>query len=77
MALSPAVVQPEVDENGKIIGPARYLGKGWKVRPAIGIEAGEKVEIADIEGPGAIQQIWVPPTGVNRTTIIRFYWDDQ
>lgn len=56
---------------------ARDLGVGWKISPSIKIVAGEEREIADIEGPGAIQQIWLTPTGHWRHTIIRIYWDDQ
>lgn len=58
-------------------GPARDLGIGWKVRPFIRIEPGETAEIADIEGPGAIQSMWITPTGPYRHTILRFYWDDE
>jgi hypothetical protein len=50
---------------------------GWKARPCIGIQAGEVVEIGDITGPGCIQQIWMTPTGRNRHTILRVYWDGQ
>jgi hypothetical protein len=56
---------------------ARDLGQGWKVSPSIRIDAGEERVIADIEGPGAIQQIWMTPTGHWRYSIIRIYWDDQ
>jgi hypothetical protein len=56
---------------------ARDLGRGWKISPSIRIESGEVREIAAIDGPGAIQQIWMTPTGNWRTTIIRIYWDDQ
>ncbi len=56
---------------------ARDLGQGWKISPSIRIEAGEEREIANIEGPGAIQQIWMTPTGHWRFSIIRIYWDDQ
>jgi len=56
---------------------ARDLGQGWKISPSIRIEAGEERVIADIEGPGAIQQIWMTPTGTWRTSILRIYWDDQ
>ncbi len=56
---------------------ARDLGKGWKVNPYIVIQPGETFEIADIEGPGAIQHIWMTPTGMWRNTILRFYWDGQ
>ena len=50
---------------------ASTLGKGWKVNPCIDIDAGETMVIADIDGPGAIQQIWMTPTGEWRKTIIR------
>jgi hypothetical protein len=33
--------------------------------------------MANIAGPGAIQQIWMTPTGVWRQTILRFYWDGE
>ena len=56
---------------------ARDLGKGWKVSPCNRIEAGETLTLADIEGSGAIQQIWMTPTGQWRHTIMRIYWDDQ
>jgi len=56
---------------------SRDLGVGWKLSPSIGVAAGERRVIADIEGPGAIQQIWMTPTGNWRTTILRIYWDDQ
>ncbi|CAN5513221.1 DUF2961 domain-containing protein [soil metagenome] len=56
---------------------ARELGEGWKISPSIRIEPGVEQEIANIEGPGAIQQIWMTPTGNWRYSIIRFYWDDQ
>ena len=55
----------------------RDLGQGWKIRPCISIKAGETVTIADIDGPGAIQQMWFTPTGNWRFTIIRIYWDHQ
>jgi hypothetical protein len=56
---------------------ARDLGPGWKVSPCIHIKPGEEREIANITGPGAIQQIWMTPTGHWRFSIIRIYWDDQ
>ncbi|MCP4167200.1 MAG: DUF2961 domain-containing protein [Chloroflexi bacterium] len=55
---------------------ARDLGQGWKVSPSVSIQAGETFNLADIEGPGAIQQIWMTPTGHWRFGILRFYWDD-
>ncbi len=56
---------------------ARDLGQGWKVSPSVSIQAGETFVLADIEGPGAIQQIWMTPTGHWRFGILRFYWDDS
>ena len=55
---------------------ARDLGQGWKVSPCIDLEPGELRTLADIEGPGAIQQIWMTPNGNTRFLILRFYWDD-
>ena len=56
---------------------ARDLGQGWKLSPSIAIQAGETFTLADIEGQGAIQQIWMTPTGHWRYSILRIYWDDQ
>ena len=53
-------------------GPSKELGAGWKVRPAVQIKPGETLVLADVEGPGAIQQIWMTPTGNYRFTILRF-----
>ena len=55
---------------------ARDLGRGWKVSPSYAVQPGEVFTMAEIEGPGAIQSIWL--TGhISRDIIIRFYWDDQ
>ena len=56
---------------------ARELGRGWKISPSITIKAGEERLIADITGSGAIQQIWMTPTGNWRWSILRIYWDEQ
>ncbi len=56
---------------------ARDLGQGWKISPSVRIAAGQTFTLADIEGPGAIQQIWMTPTGNWRYSILRIYWDDQ
>lgn len=56
---------------------SKTLGKGWKVNPYVNIGPNETFTLAEIEGPGAIQQIWMTPTGEWRKTIIRFYWDDE
>ena len=56
---------------------ARELGQGWKVSPSIPIEPGQTFVLADIKGPGAIQHIWMTPTGNNRFNILRIYWDGE
>lgn len=56
---------------------ARDLGRGWKLSPSIAIQPGQTFTLADIEGQGAIQQIWMTPTGHWRYSILRIYWDDQ
>ncbi len=56
---------------------ARDLGSGWKISPSIKIAAGEERLLADITGPGAIQQIWMTSSSIWRFTILRIYWDDQ
>ncbi len=56
---------------------ARDLGKGWKVNPFIIIEPGETFTLADIDGPGAIQHIWMTPTGNFNLSIFRVYYDGE
>lgn len=63
--------------EGTGLRSARDLGQGWKISPSVNIKAGEIFELADIQGPGAIQQIWMTPTGNWRFSILRIYWDDQ
>jgi hypothetical protein len=58
--------------------PAFALGPGWKVRPCITLEAGATTTLADIEGPGIIQHIWltVKPEAY-RDTVLRLHWDGE
>src|SRR3954465_5438918 len=64
-------------EAGTAKENARDLGRGWKVNPYINIEVGQTATLAEINGPGAIQHIWMTPTGNWRFSILRFYWDDE
>ena len=41
---------------------ARELGRGWKVSPCVRIKAKSTFTVADIDGSGAIQQIWFTPS---------------
>jgi hypothetical protein len=56
---------------------AKDLGRGWKVNPFIIINSGETFTIAEMDGPGAIQHIWMTPTGNWQFSILRVYWDDE
>jgi len=56
---------------------ARGLGQGWKISPSVKIEAKQTFTLAEIMGSGAIQQMWVTPTGNWRFSILRFYWDGE
>ena len=56
---------------------ARELGQGWKVSPSVRINPGQTFVMADVEGSGAIQHIWMTPTGNNRFNILRIYWDGE
>jgi hypothetical protein len=55
---------------------ARDLGQGWKISPSVRIQPGQTFQLADIAGPGAIQQIWMTPAAKQwRHNILRIYWD--
>ncbi len=56
---------------------ARDLGQGWKISPSVIIKSKTTFTIAEIDGPGSIQHIWMTPTGNWRYSILRFYWDDE
>jgi hypothetical protein len=57
---------------------ARELGQGWKVSPCIKLPGCTTVTLADIQGPGAIQHIWITVTPtVWRRLVLRMYWDDE
>lgn len=56
---------------------ARNLGQGWKISPSVRIKAGTTFTMAEITGSGAIQHIWMTPTGNWRFSIFRIYWDDE
>ena len=66
-----------MDAEGVASHAARDLGQGWKVSPYVHIQPGETHTLADINEPGAIQQIWMTPTGHWRYSILRIYWDGQ
>ncbi len=63
--------------EGSASNAARDLGQGWKVNPFIKIAKGETFTLAEIDGSGAINHIWMTPTGTWRFSILRIYWDDE
>lgn len=63
--------------TGTGAGPSRELGQKWKVSPSVVIKKHTVFTVAEIDGPGAIQHIWMTPTGNWRYSILRFYWDDE
>jgi len=57
---------------------ASMLGEGWKVRPCITLEPQSTTCLADIQGPGVIQHIWITVhPNAYRDTILRFFWDGE
>ena len=56
---------------------ARDLGQGWKISPSIRIASKQTFTLADIQGSGAIQHMWMTPTGNWRYSILRIYWDGE
>jgi len=57
---------------------AEDLGKGWKVRPFVPVEAGETLVVADIEGPGVINEIFLTSDAENFSELVlRIFWDQE
>jgi hypothetical protein len=56
----------------------RELGQGWKISPSIHLKPKDTFTLADIQGPGAIQHIWLTVHPSNwRQLVLRAYWDDE
>ena len=64
-------------ETGSAAKAARELGQGWKVNPYVRIKPNETFVMAEIEGEGVIQHIWMTPAGDYRGNIFRIYWDGE
>jgi hypothetical protein len=81
-AISPENFTGAKGEGGKAtVGTnsdaARDLGQGWKVSPSVIVKAKSTFTMAEMDGPGSIQHIWVT-TRINwRFSILRIYWDDE
>lgn len=54
------------------------LGQGWKISPSIVVQPGETFTLADIDGSGAIQHIWMTFNGrQQRFYILRVYYENE
>ncbi|MDD5370867.1 MAG: DUF2961 domain-containing protein [Anaerolineaceae bacterium] len=57
---------------------ARELGRGWKLSPCVSLASRSTTVLADIQGPGAIQHIWMTiDPHAWRQLVLRFYWDAE
>ena len=56
---------------------ARDLGQGWKVSPFVRIDAKSTFVMANVNGSGCIEHIWMTPTGDWRDSVLRIYWDGE
>ncbi len=80
-------ISPENPTGGKGMGgmategtgahASRELGQGWKISPSIEVKAGQTITLADIDGSGQIEHIWMTPSGNWRLSILRMYWDGE
>jgi hypothetical protein len=56
----------------------RDLGQGWKISPSVNIGSKSTFTLAEIDGSGAIQHIWMTMFPDKwRRAIIRMYWDGE
>lgn len=54
------------------------MGRGWKVRPFITLDPGETNVLADIQGPGCINEFFITAaTDRLSELVLRIYWDDE
>ncbi|MBN1583771.1 MAG: DUF2961 domain-containing protein [Anaerolineae bacterium] len=64
--------------HGFATHPSSMLGKGWKVRPCMTVLPPGTTTLADVDGPGVIQHIWITVSEeAYRDTVLRFYWDGE
>jgi hypothetical protein len=81
-SISPENFTGEKGGGGKAVvgtgaNAARDLGQGWKLSPSVKIKPKETFVLGAIDGQGAIQHIWMTPTGNWRYSILRIYWDGE
>src|ERR1700692_2998426 len=47
--------------TGTGAGSARDLGQTWKISPSVVIKSKTTYTVAEMEGPGSVQHIWMTP----------------
>jgi hypothetical protein len=68
-----ALAEPGAD-NPHALG----LGKGWKVSPCLTLPPGAQTTLAEMEGPGLLQHIWITVHPSQwRRLILRIFWDGE
>ena len=55
----------------------RELGQGWKISPSAEIAKKTVLTMAQIDGPGTIQHLWMTSTATWRFLILRMFWDGE
>ena len=82
-SVSPENFTGEKGKGGMATGGTGFdasgnLGMGWKISPSVMIEPGTTLTMAEIDGPGVIQHMWMTcPPDVWRYFILRIYWDGE
>ena len=57
---------------------SEQLGQGWKVSPSVRIDPHQIFTMAEIDGPAAIQHIWLTThPEFWRCLVLRIYWDGE
>ncbi|UVI32448.1 glycoside hydrolase family 172 protein [Paenibacillus spongiae] len=64
--------------EGTGLSASGNLGQGWKISPSVSLQANASFTMAEIDGPGVIQHIWLTcHTDSWRHLILNIYWDDE
>jgi len=72
--LEPDPANPDLRHSGA----AAKLGRGWKVRPFIPLARGASVSLADIEGPGCVNELFLTSDiPCYSSLVLRIYWDGE
>ncbi len=69
--------------KGAAAQAASRLGTGRKGSPAVDLQPGQELVLADVEGPGIIRHLWITCNAITeanpfvyRNLVLKMYWDD-